>query len=118
MPDGFGLWAVIIKETGQMIGDCGVSMQYIDDDWRPEIGYHIRRDCHRQGFGIEAAKAVKDYFFNNYKYDVVYSYMNKDNVPSYKIAEKNGMSFIHLYEDKRGEVCRVYNITREEWNNK
>ena len=28
---GFGLWAVVLKSTGEMIGDCGVSMQFIDE---------------------------------------------------------------------------------------
>ena len=40
---GFSLWSVILKETGQMIGDCGVSMQIIDDEMRPEIGYHLNK---------------------------------------------------------------------------
>ena len=41
--------------------------------------------------------------------------MDKENVPSYKTAEANGMTFLHLYTTKDGEVCRVYRITREEW---
>ena len=60
-------------------------------------------------------QAVKDYFFNNYDYNEVYSYMNKDNVASYRTAEKNGMTFLHLFTDKTGDVDRVYRITREEW---
>ena len=112
---GFGLWAVVLKKTGEMIGDCGISMQMIDDEYRPEIGYHLRKDYHQQGIGKEMTRAVKDYFFNNYNYDEVYSYMNKDNVASYKTAEANGMSFLHNYITKSGEECRVYRITKEEW---
>lgn len=112
---GFGLWAVILKETNEMIGDCGVSMQIIDDELKPEIGYHLRKDYHRQGIGREMTQAVKDYFFLNFDYDEVYSYMNKDNLPSYKTAEKNGMTYLHLYTDKDGNVDRVYKITRKEW---
>ena len=112
----FGLWAVVLKDTGEMIGDCGVSMQTIDDELKPEIGYHLRRDYHRMGLGTEMTQAVKDYFFNNFDYDEVYSYMNKDNVPSYKTAEKNGLTFLHLYKDSMGIEDRVYRITREEWN--
>lgn len=112
---GFGLWAVVLKETGEMIGDAGVSMQYIDDDWRPEIGYHLRKDYHRQGIGREMTQAVRDYFFTNYDYDEVYSYMDKDNLPSYKTAEANGMTFLHMYITKEGEECRVYRITKKEW---
>ena len=113
--NGFGLYAVILKESNEMIGDCGISMQVIDDELKPEIGYHLRLDYHRLGLGSEMTQATKDYFFNNFNYDEVYSYMNKDNIPSYKTAEKNGMTFLHFYTDKSGSVDRVYRITRKEW---
>ena len=112
---GFGLWAVILKETGEMIGDCGISMQMIDDAMKPEIGYHVRLDYHRQGIGKEMTRAVKDYFFEHYGFNEVYSYMDKENLPSEKTAQANGMRFLHLYTTKQGEVCKVYRITREEW---
>ena len=112
---GFGLWAVIDKETNEMIGDCGVSMQIIDDMEKPEIGYHLNKDYHRKGLGKEMTQAVRDYFFTHFDYDEVYSYMNKDNIPSYKTAEANGMKFLHFYTTKSGEKCRVYRITKEEW---
>lgn len=115
--NGFGLWAVVYKETGEMIGDCGISMQFIDDEWKPEVGYHLRLDYHRQGLGKEMTQAVRDYFFTHFDYDEVYSYMNKDNIPSMKTAEANGMTFLHLYVT-HGEECRVYRITREEWEAK
>ena len=60
---GFGLWAVCLKETGEMIGDCGLTMQVIHGQIRPEIGYHIRRDCQRHGYAKEAACAVRDWAF-------------------------------------------------------
>ena len=43
--DGFGLWAVCLKDTGELIGDCGLTLQNIHGEILPEIGYHIRRDC-------------------------------------------------------------------------
>ena len=46
---GFGLWAVCLKETGEMIGDCGITLQLIDGQIKPEIGYHIRADKQRSG---------------------------------------------------------------------
>ena len=114
---GFGLWSVILKETGEMIGDCGISMQFINDEWRPEIGYHLRKDYHRQGIGKEMTQAVKDYFFTHFDYDEVYSYMNKDNIASVKTAEANGMTFRNML-DHGDEVCRVYSITRKQWEEK
>lgn len=40
---GFGLWAVVLKETDEVIGDCGLTMQIINGQIKPEIGYHIRK---------------------------------------------------------------------------
>ena len=55
---GFGLWAVCLKETGEMIGDCGLTMQLINGQIKPEIGYHIRADKQRKGYAKEAAIAL------------------------------------------------------------
>ena len=112
---GFGLWSVIYKETGEMIGDCGISIQYIDDEWKPEIGYHLRLDYHQQGLGKEMTQAVKDYFFTHFDFDEVYSYMDINNLPSSKTAKANGMTFQHLYTTSDEEVCKVYRIKRSEW---
>ena len=56
---GFGLWAVCLGETGEMIGGCGLTMQSIDGMILPEIGYHIAKEHRRQGFAREAASAVR-----------------------------------------------------------
>ena len=109
--DHFGLWAVIYKENNEMIGNCGVSMQFIDDEWRPEIGYHLRKDYHQQGIGKEMTRAVKDYFFSHYDYDEVFSYLDQNNVPSEKTAIANGMTLRGIYK----EIYKVYSITRKEW---
>ena len=55
---GFGLFAVVLKENGKMIGNCGVTMQTINDAIRPEIGYHINKNYQRRGYAIEAAQKV------------------------------------------------------------
>ena len=41
---GFGLWAAVLKETGEFIGDCGLTIQNIDGEFLPEIGYHIHKN--------------------------------------------------------------------------
>ena len=41
---GWGLWAVVLKETGEFIGDCGITLQDIDGQLLPEIGYHIHKE--------------------------------------------------------------------------
>ena len=41
--DGFGLWAVVLRETGAMIGQCGITRQFIDRDEVFEVGYLFAR---------------------------------------------------------------------------
>ncbi|MDE5936390.1 MAG: GNAT family N-acetyltransferase [Ruminococcus sp.] len=112
---GFGLWAVVLKETGKFIGDCGITMQNIDGEMFPEIGYHINKKYWRQGFGSEAAGAVRDWAFENTEYDCLYSYMKYTNIGSCSVAVKNGMKKIKEYPDAKNEISYVYVITRDEW---
>lgn len=112
---GFGLWAVVLKETGKMIGDCGITIQNIDGDLLPEIGYHIHKNYWRKGFGSEAARAVRDWAFENTEYDRLYSYMKYTNIGSYSTASAIGMKKVKEYPDEIDTVTYVYAITREEW---
>ena len=111
---GFGLWALERKDTGEFIGDCGISMQNIDGEWLPEIGYHIHKAFWRQGYAKEACAAVKDWFFENTDFDCVYSYMNQENLPSWATAASGGMTRIKAYADEE-EALYVYAITRSQW---
>ena len=117
MKDGFGLWAVCLKETGELIGDCGLTLQNINGEILPEIGYHIRRDCHRKGYASEAAKGVRDWAFQNTDYQAVYSYCRYTNLPSIKTAESIGMHFVCEYPDEINGMTHVSSISREEWMN-
>ena len=108
---GFGLWAMILKETNTFIGDCGLSMQNIDGESLPEIGYHIKKEFWRRGYGKEAANAVREWAFNNTKFETLYSYMTKDNTASYKTAESIGMRKIKEYIDG-DEHLLVYSISK------
>lgn len=89
---GFGLWAVVEKASGELIGDCGITMQ----DWCgrevPEIGYHLRRDKWRQGFATEAARACKGYAFTVLGFSEVFSIIRDNNLPSQRVALRSGMS--------------------------
>ena len=113
--DGFGLWAVILKETGEMIGDCGLTLQNIEGEMLPEIGYHIRRDCQRRGYASEAGRAVRDWAFERLDADCLYSYMKYTNVPSYSTAMAMGMEKLKQYPDEANGITYVYAITRETW---
>ncbi|MBZ0310956.1 MULTISPECIES: GNAT family N-acetyltransferase [Clostridium] len=112
---GFGLWVVTLKETGEFIGDCGISIQNIDWELLPEIGYHIHKKYWRRGFGSEAARAVRDWAFENTDYNCIYSYMKYTNVGSYSTAIANGMRKVKEYKDEKNKISYAYAITRDEW---
>ncbi len=110
--DGFGLWAVCLKDTGEMIGDCGLTLQDIEGEMLPEIGYHIRRDRQRKGYAKEAAKAVMDWAFMNTDYPALYSYCKYTNEASIRTAESIGMQFDREYPDEANGMTHVSVIYR------
>ena len=112
---GFGLWAVCLKDTGEMIGDCGLTLQDIGGRMLPEIGYHIRRDCQKKGYAREAAAAVRDWAFMNTGYPALYSYCKYTNLPSIRTAESIGMRFEREYPDEANGITHVSVIDRETW---
>ena len=105
--DGFGLWAVCLKDTGELIGDCGLTLQDIEGEMLPEIGYHIRRDCQRKGYAKEAASAVRDWAFKNTDYPALYSCCKYTNVASIRTAEAIGMQFDREYPDEANGITHV-----------
>ena len=113
---GFGLWAVTLKETGEFIGDCGITLQPINGQWLPEIGYHIHKAHWRRGYASEAAAACIRVAFAQFGFPAVYSYMNASNEASWRTAMKNGMTRTDAYTDESGKSLLVYAITREAWN--
>ena len=115
--NSFGLWAVCLKDTGEMIGDCGLTLQKINGELLPEIGYHIRRDCQRKGYAKEAAMAVRNWAFRNTDYPALYSYCKYTNEPSFRTVESIGMRFAREYPDEINGKTHVSVITREEWLN-
>lgn len=115
---GFGLWAVCLKETGELIGDCGLTTQLINGQIKPEIGYHIRADKQRKGYAKEAAIAVRDWTFNNTPFNVVYSYMKYTNEPSAKTAIAYGCKQVDEFSDEVNEITKVFAISREDWSNR
>ena len=111
---GFGLWAIELKETGEPIGDAGITMQPINGEWLPEVGYHLNKKFWRQGYGSEAARAARDWAFANRDFEALYSYMTVENIPSQATARSMKMTKICEYTDGE-EKLAVWKITREEW---
>ena len=99
--DGFGLWAVVLKETDEMIGQCGLTMQDIEGRQVVEVGYLFQKAFWHKGYCTEAAMACKEYAFERLNIDEVYSIIRDNNLPSQRVAKRNGMavsgSFVKHY---------------------
>lgn len=89
---GFGLWAIIKKDTGEFIGDCGLTYQDFNGKNVLEIGYHLQKKFWHQGFATEVAIACKEYAFNKLNADEVFSIIRDNNIPSQRVAIRNGMT--------------------------
>ena len=86
----------------------------VEREMLPEIGYHVHKRYWRRGFGKEAARAARDWLFENTDYDIVYSYMKYTNAGSYCTAMANGIKKVKEYADPKNIISYVYAITREE----
>ena len=84
---GYGRWAVIEKGSGRLTGCCGVRE---DEDGDIVVNCHIVRRLWRNGYGSEALQAVIDYARRRTGRDVLYAYVDVQNVPSRRMLERLG----------------------------
>jgi ribosomal-protein-alanine N-acetyltransferase len=81
-----------LKETGELIGDCGLVNQTIDGTIEVEIGYHINKKYWAKGFASEAARACKEYGFHHLGFKKLISIIDPRNIASIRVVEKIGFS--------------------------
>ena len=92
--DGFGLWAVIDKESGVFLGQCGITWQDIGGETVPEIGYLFKRKHWHNGYAAEAAQGCKKYAFNMLGFGKVYSIIRDNNYASQNVSKRNGTTVV------------------------
>lgn len=113
--DGFGLWAAVLKETGEMVGQCGLTWQDFNGMPVVEVGYLFRKAWWHRGLATEAAVACRDYAFAHFA-DTVYSIIRDTNRASQGVAVRNGMRRVgELTKYYRGVVMPhvVYAVSKE-----
>jgi len=110
--DGFGLWAVIRKDDNRFLGDCGITLQNIDGDTLPEIGFHIIKTFCNMGYATEAAEACKKYAIKVLGFKSVYSYSEIENKASQRVSSKIGMNQIKIFKsDGTDKVVYRYKVS-------
>jgi len=95
---GYGLFSVILKANGSLIGDCGLEIMEVDGTRAAELGYDFRSDHWNHGFATEAASAVRDYAFDVLKLPQLISLIRVGNTASQRVSEKIGMMRISEFE--------------------
>jgi len=107
--EGFGLMALIEKDSGILIGQCGLISQQLDGLEEVEIGYHIMKEYRGKGYATEAAQHFKKVAFNQLFLDSVISIIHPENVASQMVASRNGMTKEKstLWQDMKAFVYRV-----------
>jgi len=89
--DGIGLWAVILKDGGSMIGQAGLTWQEVNGRRVAEVGYLFNHVYWGEGYAIEAAIACKEYGFSRLGLNEIYSTIRDTNIASMNVAIRNGM---------------------------
>lgn len=112
--DGVGFFAITVKPTGELIGCGGIVMQPTDQGIEPEIGYQMRYDQWGNGYATEMALGCMKYSFETMPVDHIISLIRPDNMPSRRVAEKNGLHIDREYL-WNGQLHLVYRTDREEW---
>ena len=110
--DDYGLHKLIHKETGAYIGHAGLVAQILDDAFEMELGYWIAPDYWQQGYGFEAAQALKHYADEVMYLERYVSAIQVGNTGSKQIALKNGMQLEKVIE-MEGKSVEIYVIENE-----
>ena len=106
-------FAVVPRGEERIVGYCGF-FQHPEVPGEIEIGYRLHPDYWNRGLISEATRALRDHAFTVLNLPRVISLIHPENIPSRRVAEKNGMR-----TEKEITFCGfptlVYAITREQW---
>ncbi|MGK5740229.1 GNAT family N-acetyltransferase [Micromonospora sp. URMC 103] len=106
--EGFGLWIIRLRDTGEFVGDCGLTPQEVDGVVDVEVGYHVRADLQGNGYATEAAAACRDHARDLLGVKRVIAIIHPDNTPSQRVAEKIGLRFERKATSQTGDPVVVY----------
>jgi RimJ/RimL family protein N-acetyltransferase len=106
-------FAVVPRGEEAVIGYCGFH-HHPEVPGEVEIGYRLHPDYWNRGLITEAARAVRDHAFADLKLPRVISLIHPENIPSRRVAEKNGMK-MEKEITFRGYPTQVFAMTREQW---
>lgn len=111
---GFGIFAVTLKDTGEMVGYCG--LQYLDNTPEVEIYYGFSTDVWNKGMATEAAKAVLRFGFEALNLDSIAAITLPANTASQNVLEKIGLTKAPQMRTFRENDCVYYTASRQHYS--
>jgi ribosomal-protein-alanine N-acetyltransferase len=108
---GFGLWAALLKDSGEFAGQCGLTVQEVEGKEEVEIGYLFLRTFWGRGLATEAARVSRDHGFR-LGCDRLVSLIDPGNLASRRVAEKTGLTLKKEVWKWNKNIC-VYAISRD-----
>ena len=109
--NGFGLWAVILRDEALFVGDCGITLQLVEGAREHEIGYHILRSHWGRGLATEAAQACLRYGFDVLQCRRIVSIVDPANIASRTVAGRIHDKLRFFVKDDK-ELCLYYTEQR------
>jgi [ribosomal protein S5]-alanine N-acetyltransferase len=109
---GIGLWVAESKESGEFIGQIGLSPIEVEGQKDVEIGYLLLRKHWNKGYATEGALACKQYAFTKLGLNRVILTIRPENIPSRRVAERLG-AIVEKEYDKNGLIHLVYVLAKE-----
>lgn len=105
---GYGLWTILLKETGEIIGRAGLSVRPGCE--LPELGYVIDVKKQRQGYAYEACLAILHYAKEELAFDGVQALTDKNNTASENLLKKLGFHVENFFEQNAFDNLSVYKL--------
>lgn len=106
--------AIVLKETGELIGWC---CSRIKDELPPpnrEIMYAISKDYRGKGYTTQAALGMVEYLFEYTDIEVLNAIALVNNIPSNKIIKKCTFEFQYVI-DIEDEKYNYYTLNKKNW---
>ncbi|MCC7437627.1 MAG: GNAT family N-acetyltransferase [Armatimonadetes bacterium] len=108
-----GRWATVLKESGEVIGDCGLIQAHINGMPEYDLGYIIQAEHWRKGYGTEAAAAIRDYGFSELKLPRIVANMACNHHGSARVAEAIGMQVETTFANQRNRGVQTFLYSME-----
>lgn len=109
---GYGRWTVILQDTEETIGWCG--LKYHPDEDYVDLGYRLIRSHWGRGYATEAARACIHHGFEALGLDRIVGRTAKENTASVRVLEKAGLNYWKTAPCEGIENSVYYRISKGE----